>query len=71
MASIFKHEPIFSHERPWDDATKLPEKYKFSGTSRKAEVHMDSGSLGMEVFYEKTDSPRLPLGSYQAKLELV
>jgi hypothetical protein len=54
MASIFEKEPIFSHKRLWDDTTKLPEKYKFSGRAGKAEVHMDSGSLGMEFFYEKT-----------------
>jgi hypothetical protein len=54
MASIFEKEPIFSHERPWNDTTKLPEKYKFSGRAGKAEVHLDSGSLGMEFFYEKT-----------------
>ena len=54
MASIFEKEPIFSHEWPWDDTTKLPEKYKFSGRAGKAEVHRDSGSLGMEFFYEKT-----------------
>ena len=54
MASIFEREPNFSHESPWDDSTKLPEKFKCSGTSGKAEVHIDSGSLGMEFFYEKT-----------------
>jgi hypothetical protein len=54
MACIFEKEPIFSHERLWDDTTKLPEKYKFSGRAGKAEVHMDSGSLGMEFFFEKT-----------------
>ena len=54
MASIFEREPIFSHERPWDDTTKLPEKYKFSGRAGKAEVHVDSGTHGMEFFYEKT-----------------
>ena len=50
MASIFEREPIFAYDRPWDDETKLPEKIKFSGTSGKAEVHVDSGSLGMEFF---------------------
>ena len=54
MASIYEKEPIFSHERLWDDTTKLPEKYKFSDRAGKAEVHLDSGSLGMEFFYEKT-----------------
>jgi hypothetical protein len=33
---------------------KLPEKFKLSGSSGKAEVHIDSGSLGMEFFYKKT-----------------
>jgi hypothetical protein len=54
MASIFEREPIFSHEKLWEDTTKLPEKYKFSGRAGRAEVHMDSGSLGMESFFKKT-----------------
>ena len=53
MASIFEREPIFSHERSWDDTSKLPEKFKFSGISGKAKVHVDSGSLGIEFFYER------------------
>jgi hypothetical protein len=54
MASIYEPEPIFSHKRPWDDCTKLPEKFKYSGTSGKTEVHIDSGSLGVEFFYKNT-----------------
>jgi hypothetical protein len=54
MASIFETEPIFLLERTWDDKTKLPEKFKFSGKAGKAEVHIDSGSLGLEFFYGKT-----------------
>jgi hypothetical protein len=54
MASIYKKEPIFLLERTWEDKTKLPEKHKFLGTSGKAEVHIDSGLLGMDFFYEKT-----------------
>ncbi len=54
MASIFEKEPVFLQERPWSDTTKLPDKYKFSGKAGKAEVHIDSGSLGLEFFYEKT-----------------
>ncbi len=54
MASLFEKEPIFLQERPWSDTTKLPDKYKFSGKAGKAEVHIDSGSLGLEFFYEKT-----------------
>ena len=47
MASIFEREPIFSHERPWDDSTKLPEKFKFS-SPRGQRIPWDG------VFYEKT-----------------
>jgi hypothetical protein len=55
MASIYEKEPIFYLERTWNDKTKLPEKQKFSGEAgKKAEVHSNSGSLGMEFFYEKT-----------------
>ncbi len=50
MASNYKLEHIFLLERTWDINTKLPEKYKFQGTNtwNKAEVHIDSGTLGME-----------------------
>jgi hypothetical protein len=54
MASIYEKEPIFLLKRTWYDKTKFPEKYKFSGASGKSGVHIDSGSLGMEFFYEKT-----------------
>ena len=51
---------------------KLPEKYKFSDRAGKAEVHLDSGSLGMEFFYEKTlPEFRIHPGSYEAGLGLV
>jgi hypothetical protein len=56
MASNYENEPIFLLERTWDDNTKLPEMYKFQGTNtrNKAEVHIDSGTLGMEFFQERT-----------------
>jgi hypothetical protein len=56
MASNYEKEPIFLLERTWDDNTKLPEKNKFQGTftQNKAEVHIDSGTLGMEFFLERT-----------------
>ncbi len=43
-------------ERTWGDSTKLPEKYKFQGRkdSKKAEVCIDSGTLGMEFFLDRT-----------------
>jgi hypothetical protein len=56
MASNYEKEPIFLLERTWDDNTKLPKKYKFKSTNtwNKAEVHIDSGTLGMEFFLERT-----------------
>jgi hypothetical protein len=56
MASNYEKESIFLLKRTWDDNTKLPEKYKFQGTNTrdKAEVHIDSGTLGMEFFLERT-----------------
>jgi hypothetical protein len=54
MVSIFEKEPVFFQERHWSDTTKLPDKFKFSGKAGKAEVHIDSGSIGLEFYYEKT-----------------
>jgi hypothetical protein len=56
MARTHKKEPIFLLKRTWDDSTKLPEKYKFQGTNNqnKAEVHTDSGMLGMEFLLKRT-----------------
>jgi hypothetical protein len=56
MASNYEKEPIFLQERTWDDNTKLPEKYRFQGTNtwNKAEIYIDSGTLGMEFFLERT-----------------
>jgi hypothetical protein len=56
MASNYEKEPIFLLERTWDNNTKLPEKYKFQDTNTrdKAEVHIDSGTLGMEFFLQRT-----------------
>ena len=54
MASNFEKEPIFLLERRWDGSINLPEKYKFQCRNAKAEVCIDSGTLGMEFFLEKT-----------------
>jgi hypothetical protein len=54
MASNYEKEPIFLLERRWDDSTKLPEKVKFQGRNAKAEVCIDSGTLGMEFFLKIT-----------------
>jgi hypothetical protein len=56
MASNYEKEPIFLLERSCDNNIKLPEKYKFQGTKtqNKTEVHIDSGTLRMEFFLERT-----------------
>jgi hypothetical protein len=56
VAINYKKEPIFLLESTWVVNTKLPEKYKFQGTNiqNKAEVHINSGTLGMEFFLERT-----------------
>jgi hypothetical protein len=67
MASNYKKKHIFLLERTWEDNTKLPEKYKFWGTNtrNKVEVHIDSGTLGMD-FFPREDSTRV----YQAGTRL-
>jgi hypothetical protein len=56
MASIYEREPIFLPERTCNNNTKMPEKYRFQGTNirNKAEVHIDSGTLSMEFFLERS-----------------
>ena len=55
MASNYEKEPIFLLlECRYDDTTKQREKYKFQGRNAKAEVCIDSGTLGMDFFLEKT-----------------
>jgi hypothetical protein len=57
MASNNEKEPIFLLEHRWDDTSKHPEKYKFQGRNAKAEVCIDSGTLGMDFFLEKKSPP--------------
>jgi hypothetical protein len=54
MASNYEKVPIFLLKRRWDNTTKLPEKYKFQGRNAKAEVCIDSSTLGMEFFLKQT-----------------
>ena len=55
MASNYEKPPIFVLECTWDDLTKLPAKHKIQGCgSIKPEVHIDSGTFGMEFFLVKT-----------------
>jgi hypothetical protein len=56
MVRYYEKEPIFFLEKTLDNNTKLTEKDKFQGTNtwNKSEVHIDSGTLGMEFFLERT-----------------
>ena len=56
MASNYEKEPFFLLENTWDDLTKLPEKYKFQGpvNKQKGAVCIDSGTLGMEFFLNRS-----------------
>jgi hypothetical protein len=52
MASIYEKSPRFVLEKTWDKKTKLPATYKLQSndfwTKIKAEVHQDSGKLGVK-----------------------
>ncbi len=58
MASFYEKLPHFVLEKIWDEKTQLPKTYKLqSNNSRnkiKAEVHQDSGKLGIEFTVNKT-----------------
>ena len=56
MASNYEKEPIFVLERTWDNSAKLPEKDKFQGrkNGQKAEFCIDSSTLGMEFFLDRS-----------------
>jgi hypothetical protein len=61
MASNFEKELIFLLKRRWDDSTKLPEKYKFQGRNAKAEVCINSGTLGMVRKPSPSSIKRVPV----------
>jgi hypothetical protein len=58
MASYYEKLPHFILERAWDEKTQLPETYKLHSNDScnkiKAEVHQDSGKLGVEFTVKKT-----------------
>ena len=58
MASIYEKPPFFKIFREWDTKTKLPEVYKLQSnnpcTKYKAEIHKDSGTLGIEFTLDRT-----------------
>jgi hypothetical protein len=58
MASIYEKPPHFLLVKNWDEKTSLPETYKLQSNDLfnkvKAEVHQDSGKLGVEFTVDKT-----------------
>jgi hypothetical protein len=58
MASIYEKPPHILRAKLWDEKTPLSETYKLQSNDTcnkvKAEVHQDSGQLGIEVTVDKT-----------------
>ena len=58
MASIYEKPPHILRAKLWDEKTSLSETYKLQSNDTrnkvKAEVHVDSGQLGIEFTVDKT-----------------
>ncbi len=58
MASIYEKPPHILRAKLWDEKTSLSETYKLQSNDTrnkvKAEVHLDSGQLGIEFTVNKT-----------------
>ena len=58
MASIYEKPPHILRAKLWDEKTSLSETYKLQSNDTrnkvKAEVHLDSGQLGIEFTVDKT-----------------
>ena len=58
MDSIYKKPPHYFLVKTWNEKTSLPETYKLQSNDScnkvKAEVHQDSGKLGVEFTVNKT-----------------
>ena len=58
MASIYERMPFFRAQKTWSEKTPLGDIYKLQSNSpankQKAEIHKDSGQLGIEFTIDKT-----------------
>jgi hypothetical protein len=58
MASIYKRAPLFKNQKTWSEKTPLGDVYKLQSNNPhnnfKAEIHKDSGNLGIEFTLDKT-----------------
>jgi hypothetical protein len=72
MASNDEKPPHFVLEKTWDKKTRLPETYKLQGSNSwnkiKAEIHQDSGKLGVEFTINKT-IPEFEKGAKKVNLD--
>ena len=75
MASIYEKAPFFKLTREWEAKTELPEVYKLQSTNPrtkyKAEIHKDSGTLGIKFrVYARSNAHRFPLKYRETRLGL-
>jgi hypothetical protein len=72
MASIYVKPPHFILEKTWDKKTRLPETYKLQSSDSqhkiKAEVHQNSGKLGVEFTIDKA-IPEFEKGAKKVNLD--
>ncbi len=72
MASIYEKPPHFVLEKIWEEKTRLPETYKLQSSDSqnkvKAEVHQDSGKLGVEFTINET-IPEIEKGAENVNLD--
>ena len=58
MASIYERAPLFENRKTWSEKTPLGDVYKLQSNNPhnkfKAEIHKDSGNLGIEFTLDKT-----------------
>ncbi len=72
MASIYEKPPHFVLEKTRAEKTKLPETYKLQSNDSwnkiNAEVHQDSGKLGVKLNINKT-IPKFEKGTKKVNLD--
>jgi len=58
MASLYERAPLFENKKTWSEKTPLGDVYKLQSNNPrnnfKAEIHKDSGNLGIEFTLDKT-----------------
>ncbi len=69
---FMRNHPIFVLEKTWDEKTRLPKTYKLQSSDSqnkiKAEVHQDSGKLGVKITINKS-IPEFEKGAKKVNLD--